>query len=73
MKPFARNNRTARAVLFFQELDAEIRASTDDDKNLDDVVRQLMRERRVDADDLRDASRSVAGDGLETFTSPLLR
>jgi hypothetical protein len=65
--------RTARAVLFFQELDAEIRASTDEDKDLDDVVRLLMHERRVDADDLREASQSVAGDALETFASPLLR
>jgi predicted metalloprotease with PDZ domain len=72
----ARNStgpRTARAVLFFQELDAEIRARTDEDKDLDDVVRLLMHERRVDADDLREASESVAGDELETFRSPLLR
>jgi hypothetical protein len=65
--------RTARAVLFFQELDAEIRASTDGDKDLDDVVRLLMQERRVDAGDLREASQSVAGVTLETFASPLLR
>jgi hypothetical protein len=65
--------RTARAVLFFQELDAEIRASTDEDKDLDDVVRLLMHERRVDVDDLREASQSVAGNALETFASPLLR
>jgi hypothetical protein len=65
--------RTARAVLFFQELDAEIRARTDEDKDLDDVVRLLMHERRVDADDLREAGESVAGGALETFASPLLR
>lgn len=65
--------RTARAVSFFQELDAEIRASTGEDRNLDDVVRLLMQERRVDADDLREASESVAGGVLEAFASPLLR
>jgi predicted metalloprotease with PDZ domain len=65
--------RTARAVLFFHELDAEIRARTDNDKDLDDVVRLLMQERRVDADDLREASQSVAGCELETLRSPLLR
>jgi hypothetical protein len=65
--------RTARAVLFFQDLDAEIRASTNEEKDLDDVVRLLMEERRVDADDLREASQSVAGGALETFESPLLR
>jgi hypothetical protein len=65
--------RTARAVLFFHELDAEIRARTDNDKDLDDVVRLLMQERRVDADDLREASQSVAGGELETLRSPLLR
>ncbi len=64
--------RTARAVLFFQELDAEIRASTDEARNLDDVVRLLMQERRVNADDLREASESVAGGALEVFESPLL-
>ena len=69
----SRGPRTARAVLFFQELDAEIRASTDEDKDLDDVVRLLMQERRVDTDDLREASESVAGGALETFGSPLLR
>lgn len=65
--------RTARAALFFQELDAEISASTDENKDLDDVVRLLMQKRRVNADDLREASQSVAGGALETFASPLLR
>ncbi|MGH8496403.1 MAG: hypothetical protein ACREVN_09740 [Gammaproteobacteria bacterium] len=65
--------RTARAVLFFQELDADIRSSTDDEKDLDDVARLLMHERRVDLNDLREASESVAGGKLEAFESPLLK
>ncbi|MBA3563844.1 MAG: hypothetical protein H0W33_07530 [Gammaproteobacteria bacterium] len=65
--------RTARAVLFFQELDAEIRDSTDDKSDIDDVSRLLMKERRVDLDDLREASESVAGGKLEAFESPLLQ
>ncbi|HUO82062.1 MAG TPA: hypothetical protein VM616_04300 [Gammaproteobacteria bacterium] len=65
--------RTARAVLFFQDLDAEIRAKTDGKRDLDDVARVLMKERRVDLDDLREASESVGDSELEAFESPLLR
>jgi predicted metalloprotease with PDZ domain len=65
--------RTARAALFFQELDAEIRSSTSQKKSLDDVTRTLMKQRRVDLDDLRQASEQVAGGELDTFKSSLLR
>lgn len=65
--------RTARAALFFQELDAAIRSSTGGAKSLDDVTRRLMQERRVDLDDLREASESAAGGELGIFESPLLQ
>lgn len=65
--------RTARAALFFQDLDAEIRARTNDRKSLDDVSRRLMQERRVDLDDLRQTSEAVAGGKLKIFESSLLR
>lgn len=65
--------RTARAVLWFEQLDAEIRAKTNDSANLDDVTRQLMKQRKVDLDDLREAAKQVAGDGLKTMDSDLLK
>jgi predicted metalloprotease with PDZ domain len=64
--------RTARAVLFFQELDAEIRETTDGKRDLDNVARVLISKRRVDLDDLREASESVADSELESFESRLL-
>ena len=63
--------RTARAVLWFEQLDAEIRAKTDD-ANLDDVTRLLMKKSKVDLDDLREAVEMVAGTGLKTMQSDLL-
>lgn len=64
--------RTARAVLWFEQLDAEIRAKTDDKASLDDVTRRLMAKRKVDLDDLREAVKAVAGPGLRTMESSLL-
>lgn len=71
----ARNStgpRTARAVGWFNALDLEIRAKTDDAANLDDVTRRLMKHRKVDLDDLRDAVEAVAGQGLKAMESSLL-
>lgn len=65
--------RTARAVLFFQDLDAEIRAKTNERHSIDDVVRKLMHERRVDLNDLREAGEAVAGKKLKVFESALLQ
>jgi predicted metalloprotease with PDZ domain len=65
--------RTARAALFFQDLDVQIRARTKNKKSLDDVSRRLMQEQRVDLDDLREFSESVAGGELKVFESSLLR
>ena len=64
--------RTARAVLWFEQLDAEIKTKTDSEANLDDVTRRLMRKRKVDLDDLRAAVEEVAGTALRTMQSPLL-
>lgn len=65
--------RTAKAVLFFNELDTEIKQRTKGDKNLDAVVRLLMKQGKVDLDDLRDVSEKVAGGPLKAFGSPLLK
>lgn len=64
--------RTARAVLFFQQLDTEIRAKTDNQANLDDVTQRLMKKRKVDLEDLHDAVDAIAGTGLKTMQSNLL-
>ena len=57
---------------WFNALDLEIRAKTDDAANLDDVTRRLMKHRKVDLDDLRDAVEAVAGQGLKAMESSLL-
>lgn len=44
---------TARAVLLFYDLDREIRTHTADRRSLDDVVRELMKQRKVGLGDLR--------------------
>lgn len=64
--------RTARAVVWFQGLDQDIRRTTDDAASLDDVARRLMARRKVDLDDLRAAVDAVAGPGMERLESPLL-
>lgn len=64
---------TARAVVLLQDLDREIRRRTDDRRNLDDVVRKLMRIGKVSLDDLRAAAQEVIGGNAATLDSPLLR
>lgn len=64
---------TARAVVLLQDLDREIRRRTDDRRNLDDVVRKLMRIGKVSLADLRAATQEVIGDKSTTLDSPLLR
>lgn len=63
---------TARAVVFFDELDKEIKRVTKDEKNLDYVVRILMEKRKVSLDDLKLATREVTQKNLITFNTPLL-
>lgn len=61
--------RTARATIFFQDLDAEIRRRTDDERNLDDVTRKLLKERDVSRKQLREVAEAIAGGKLKTFDS----
>ncbi len=64
---------TAKAVLLFMDLDKEIRAATDNAKSFDDVTRILMKQRRVDTDDLLAAVEQVLGKPSKTLDTPLLR
>lgn len=64
---------TARAVVFLNDLDREIRRLTKDKKSLDDVVRELMVKRKVSLDDLKLATRNVTGKNLITFNTSLLQ
>ncbi len=65
---------TARAVLLFADLDAEIRKRTGNKKRLDHVVRLLREENRVGLPELRKAAREVIGKESTTLAaSPLLR
>ena len=64
---------TARAVVLLQDVDREIRRRSDDRRNLDDVVRKLMRIGKVSLDDLRAAVQEVIGGKAATLDSPLRR
>ncbi|MBL8273770.1 MAG: hypothetical protein JNJ74_08170 [Xanthomonadales bacterium] len=64
---------TARAAVLLQDLDREIRRRTDDRRDLDDVVRKLMRIGKVSLADLRTAAQEVIGGKATTLDSPLLR
>ena len=64
---------TARAVLLLQELDREIRKTTDNQRSLDDVTRGLMRLDKVTTQDFIEISENVMGRGSEVLDSKLLR
>jgi predicted metalloprotease with PDZ domain len=64
---------TARAVILLQDLDREIRAKTDDQRDIDTVTRKLMRIGKVSLLDLREAAEAAAGGKLKTLDTPLLR
>jgi hypothetical protein len=71
----ARNStglRTARAVTLFKALDEEIRAATDQEKDLDDVVRALMGKGRVSTAMLRTAAEAAIGEPSRTLRTSLL-
>ena len=71
-KPASTGATTARAVLLLYDLDGEIRAATDGRRSLDDVVRALMAQRKVDTEDLRQAAERLISRPAETLASPLL-
>ncbi len=63
---------TARAVVLFYDLDREIRTATEDRHSLDDVVRELMKQRKVSLGDLRRVVVELIGRPPEVLDSPLL-
>jgi hypothetical protein len=69
---------TARAVTLLRELDAELRARTEHQKNLDDVVAELARKRQpVSTTSFRATAEHVSGLDLDAFfqsrVAPLLQ
>ncbi|HYQ37964.1 MAG TPA: hypothetical protein VER09_03370 [Pseudomonas sp.] len=64
---------TARAVLLLQDLDAEIRQASGNQRSLDDVTRALMRLDRVSTRDFVQLSESVLGTASKVLDSPLLQ
>ena len=71
-KPHSTGATTARAVLLFYDLDREIRAATGDRQSLDNVVRELMKQRKVGLADLRRVVGEVIGRQPKVLDSPLL-
>jgi predicted metalloprotease with PDZ domain len=64
---------TARAVVLFDQLDAEIRQRSHDRYSLDDVTRRLMTLRKVSLADLRRATADLVGDDVTALDSAVLR
>lgn len=64
--------RTARAVVLFAALDAEIRQRTREERSLDEVARALRKRREVSLSDLREISERVIGAPAKTLDTPLL-
>lgn len=58
---------TAKAVVWFNSLDSEIKTKTVGKANLDDVVKLLIPIRKVSLSDLKDAAEKVAGGSVEAF------
>lgn len=64
---------TARAVVLLHELDAEIRARTKDQKDIDDVTRILRVMRKVSTLKFIAATEKVLGGKSRVLTTPLLK
>lgn len=65
---------TSRAVVVFMELDEEIRAATDDEKSLDDLVRRLMElPGPISTEQLRAEAEAILGRPSRALQSPVLR
>ncbi len=67
----SRGERTARAVVVFSQLDAEIRRFSGDKASLDTVVRELMKQPEVSLQALRQAAARAGGRQSTVLTSPL--
>lgn len=64
---------TARAALLLRAVDQEIQQASDGRRNLDDLTRKLMRERKVSTAEFIAAAEQVAGRPLKSLDTPLLR
>jgi len=64
---------TARAAILLLAVDGEIKKATSNQKDLDDVTRLLMRERKVSTAEFIAAAEKVAGRKLKTLDTALLR
>lgn len=64
---------TARAVVLLDELDKEIRKHSNNQYNIDDVVRDLMEVRKVSLEDLRKSTEKLIGPDIAALKSPLLK
>lgn len=71
--PRAHGERMARAAILFWDLDLELRAATGGQKNLDDVVRELIPLREVSEAELRRVATRIAGRAPEALDTRLLR
>lgn len=67
----SRRERTARAVVVFSDLDREIRQGSGGKADLDTVVRELMKQRTVSLQALRQAAARTSGKPSTVLTSPL--
>jgi hypothetical protein len=64
---------TARAVVLLQELDQELRQSSNNQHSLDNVAQGLMRMNKVSTDDFIQLTESVLGKPSKVLNSRLLR
>jgi hypothetical protein len=71
--PRAYSERMARAAILFWDLDRELRDATGGQKNLDDVVRELIPLREVSEAELRRIATRIAGRAPKSLDTPLLR
>lgn len=68
----SREKTTARAVVLFADLAAEIDRVTGGKRDLDDVVRRLLPDREISRESLRDAAREVLGRKSRVLDTSLL-
>ncbi|WP_062066299.1 hypothetical protein [Cellvibrio sp. OA-2007] len=64
---------TARAVVLLDELDKEIRKRSKNKYNIDHVIRDLMKTRKVTLDDLQKSVEKLIGPKVDALNSPLLK
>lgn len=68
----SRGQRTARAVTLFAALDEEIRTTSANRHDIDNLTQALMGRGRVSLEDLREATERLLGGPSETLDSPVL-